>query len=146
MKNNPAASLTELGSPGFNLTLSLATNLINLWVFFPWTHEVLAVYMGAKKDSADKETIAKARMNFGIVHGICNIINYITMGANLFFLYQVTAVQKNCVYCDKMYGYYQRACVLFIFSDSFLEQEFQNKTLILTKRHIQTFNEKPIVT
>ena len=34
--------------------------------------------MKAKKDSADKETIAKARMNFGIVHGICNIINYIT--------------------------------------------------------------------
>ena len=92
MKNSPAASLTELGSPGFNLTLSLATNLINLWVFFPWTHEVLEVYMKAKKDSADKETIAKARMNFGIVHGICNIINYITMGANLFFLYQVTAV------------------------------------------------------
>ena len=92
MKHSPAASLTELGSPGFNLTLSLATNLINLWVFFPWTHEVLAVYMGAKKDSADKETIAKARMNFGIVHSICNIINYITMGANLFFLYQVTAV------------------------------------------------------
>ena len=45
-----------------------------------------------------------------------------------------------------MYGYYQRACVLFTFSDSFLEQEFQNKTLILTKDHIQTFNEKPTVT
>ena len=98
--------------------------------------------MKAKKDSADKETIAKARMNFGIVHGICNIINYITMGANLFFLYQVTAVQKNCVYCDKICGYYQRTCVLFTYSDSFLEQEFQNKTLILTKDHIQTFNEK----
>ena len=37
-----------------------------------------------------------------------------------------------------MYGYYQR------FSDSFLEQEFQNKTLILTKDHIQTFDEKPV--
>ena len=54
--------------------------------------------MSAKKDKeADEKTIAKARMNFGIVHGVCNIINYITMGANLLFLYKMTAVWRNLI-------------------------------------------------
>ena len=93
MKHSPSASLTEFGSPGLNLVLSLATNIVNLFVFFPWTHEVLVTYMAAKKDSeADEKTVSKARMNFGIVHGICNIINYITLGANLLFLYKMAAV------------------------------------------------------
>jgi len=91
MKQNPTVSLACPVHAGFGLVLSLATNLINLFVFFPWTHNVLVTYMDLKKDKeADEKAVAKARMNFGIVHGICNIINYITMGANLFFLYKVT--------------------------------------------------------
>merc|ERR1712223_225316 len=93
MKHSPSALLTELWSPGANLCLSFATNIVNLFVFFPWTHKVLVTYMSAKKDKdADEKTISKARMNFGIVHGICNLINYVTMGANLLFIYKMTAV------------------------------------------------------
>ena len=90
MKQNPAESILCPAHKGFLLTLSLATNLLNLWVFFPWTHEVLVTYMDAEKAGEDEKVVAKARRNFGIVHGIANLINYVTMGANLVFLYKLT--------------------------------------------------------
>jgi len=90
MKQNPTATLLCPAHTGFFLTVSLATNLLNLWVFFPWTHEVLVTYMDAEKSGADEQVVKKARMNFGIVHGIANLINYGTMMANLVFLYKLT--------------------------------------------------------
>lgn len=91
MKHSPASSLSTICSPGFNLVLSLTTNLVNLFVFFPWTHSTLEVYMNAKKDPASSEELVKtSRRNFGIVHGICNILNFVTMGANLLFIYKMT--------------------------------------------------------
>ena len=90
MRHCPAAALTPVSSPGFSLVVSLATNVLNLFVFFPWTHEVLVKYMAAKKNNEDEKIVSKARMNFGIVHGIANIINYVTMGANLVFIYKMT--------------------------------------------------------
>ena len=90
MKQNPTATLLCPAHTGFFLTVSLATNLLNLWIFFPWTHEVLETYMNAEKSGADEQVVKKARMNFGIVHGIANLINYGTMMANLVFLYKLT--------------------------------------------------------
>ena len=46
--------------------------------------------MNAEKSGADEQVVKKARMNFGIVHGIANLINYGTMMANLVFLYKLT--------------------------------------------------------
>ena len=90
MRHCPAATLYPMMSPGFSLAVSLGTNLANLFIFFPWTHEVLVTYMDAKKKNEDEKVVAKARMNFGIVHGIANIINYVTMAANLIFIYKMT--------------------------------------------------------
>ena len=95
MKQNPSATLLCPAHTGFALTVSLATNLLNLWIFFPWTHEVLTVYMDAERNGEDEKVVAKARRNFGIVHGICNMINLVTMGANLVFLYKFTTAHLN---------------------------------------------------
>jgi hypothetical protein len=92
MKYSPGASLTQLWSPGLILVMSLVTNLANLLVFFPLTNTTMRARQEARKPSQpDEVLVKKAGMKFGMVHGTSMLLNFVTMAANLLFLYGCTS-------------------------------------------------------
>lgn len=86
MKLNPGAGLLQIWSPGLDLVASLAMNVLNTVVLFPWTLVVLKELYASRK-TKDEKRIAAASKNFGLVHGSSTLVNYATMAVNVLFIH-----------------------------------------------------------
>jgi len=61
---------------------SLSVHIINSFFIFPFVTKLMLKLREAKEDE-----VPAAKRNFGITHGVSNLINFVGMGANLAYLY-----------------------------------------------------------
>jgi len=65
---------------------SLAVHILNSFLIFPKTTEYMFLLRQSEK-TENRELISKNRMRFGVMHGISNLINIGSLGANMLYLY-----------------------------------------------------------
>jgi len=75
-------------TPMYLLTTSLVCNIINSFLLFPKTTELM---YELRKHEEGSEGRKKAGMRFGILHGICNLVNLGSMIANFGYIYMIAA-------------------------------------------------------
>eukprot|EP00088_Acartia_fossae_P003102 TRINITY_DN11288_c0_g1_i11.p1 TRINITY_DN11288_c0_g1~~TRINITY_DN11288_c0_g1_i11.p1 ORF type:complete len:195 (+),score=10.56 TRINITY_DN11288_c0_g1_i11:46-630(+) len=68
------------------LLASLSVHILNAFLIFPKTTQFMFQLRQAEK-TENTEAISQYRKKFGALHGISNLINFASMGANVFYLY-----------------------------------------------------------